>query len=145
MTESREPRLSNCPRCRAIFVRDMSCVCPKCIHAEDTDYSLIRDALAANPELGPEALAHTAGVPLSCVMRMIDEQQLASDSPNNGAICGQCGEEAISQAKRLCIACLLDLDRRLGEELRVAQLNKRPPVRGVARHVHEVLTAKRRG
>jgi len=124
---------------------DISRVCTKCIHAEDTDYSLIRDALLENPEMGSEALAHTAGVTIACVMRMIDTEQLASESPDNSAICGQCGADAISQAKRLCIACLLDLDRRLGEELRIAQLNKRPPVRGVARHVHEVLSAKRRG
>lgn len=145
MTESTEPRLSICPRCRAIFVQDISPVCTKCIHAEDSDYALIRDALVEDPGMGQEELAQAAGVTLVCVMRMLEEKQLASERPGNDAICGQCGEPALSDAKRLCIGCLLDLDRRLGEEVRVAQRNKKPPVRGVARHVHEVLTAKRRG
>ena len=38
MTSKHEPRLSNCPRCRAIFVRGEMPVCAKCIHAEDADY-----------------------------------------------------------------------------------------------------------
>ena len=144
MPISQEPKLSNCPRCRAVFVRLDSSVCCKCIHAEDTDFSLIRDALAENPALAPEELAYTAGVTFAGVLRMLDEEHLASESPDNGAICGQCGDPAISNAKRLCVRCLLDLDRRLGEELKLAQQNKKLPPRGVARHVHASFTAKRR-
>ena len=144
MSVQQEPKLASCPRCRAIFVRTDWPVCRKCIHAEEADFSLMRDALSEHPNLTPERLATAANVTLACVLRMLDEEQLSNDTPEDSPECKQCRAPALNNGQGLCIACLLDLDRRLGEELETARANKKPPIRGVAHHVHEELASKRR-
>ena len=143
MSVDLEPKLASCPRCRAIFVSMDWAVCQKCVHAEEADFSLMRDVLSRNPNLTPERLARNANVTLACVLRMLDEKQLSNDKPGGTSICNQCKAPALDNGQGLCIGCLLDLDRRLGEELNTARANKRPPIRGVAHHVHEMLSAKR--
>ncbi len=144
MSVQQEPKLASCPRCRAIFVRTDWSVCQKCIHAEEADFSLMRDALSENPNLAPERLAMTACVTLACVLRMLDDEQLSNDNPESAPECKQCGAPALNNGQGLCLGCVLDLDRRLGQELDTARANKKPPIRGVARHVHEMLSSKRR-
>ena len=144
MSVQHEPDLANCPRCRAIFVPGEWQVCQKCIHAEEADFSLIRDALSENPDLDPKKLAQSVSVTLRCVLRMLDDEQLSNENPDRSPECKQCGAPAVKNGQGLCISCLLDLDRRLGQELNAARLNKKPPIRGVARHVHEMLCSKRR-
>ena len=144
MSVRQEPKLASCPRCRAIFVLTDWSVCGKCIHAEETDFSLMRDVLSQSPNLTPERLAMAANVTLACVLRMLDEEQLSNASPEGSPECKQCGAPALNNGQGLCIGCLLDLDRRLGQELNTARANRKPPIRGVARHVHDMLTSKRR-
>ncbi len=144
MSVQKEPSLANCPRCRAIFVRTEWNVCQKCIHAEEGDFSLIRDAASKNPDLTPVELASSASVTLACVLRMLDEKELSNQNPDSHVQCSQCSAQAVNNGHGLCISCLLDLDRRLGEELKIARSNQKPPVRGTAHHVHDQLSAKRR-
>ncbi len=144
MSVQKEPHLANCPRCRAIFVRTEWGVCQKCVHAEEGDFSLIRDVLSECPNLTPEELAGRASVTLACVLRMLDEEELTNQNPDSHVQCTQCSAQAINNGHGLCIGCFLDLYRRIGEELAVARSNQKPPVRGVAYHVHDLLHAKRR-
>ena len=144
MSVVREPKLASCPRCRAIFVRTDWPVCQKCVYAEEADFSLMRDALSENPHLTPDKLSKTAKVTLACVLRMLDDKQLSNENPGGPPECAQCQAPALNNGQGLCLGCLLDLDRRLGEELKRARANKKPPLRGVARHVHEILSSKRR-
>lgn len=143
MSVLKEPTLANCPRCRAIFVRTEWGVCQKCVHAEEGDFSLIRDVLSECPNLTPEVLAFRVSVTLACVLRMLDEEELTNQNPDRHVQCSQCRAQALNNGHGLCIGCLLDLDRRIGEELVVARSNQRPPLRGVAYHVHALLQAKR--
>ena len=144
MPVQKEPGLANCPRCRALFVRTEWYVCPKCIHAEEADFRLIRDALSNDSNLPPDELAIHSSVTLACVLRMLDEEELSNQNPDSQVQCSQCSAQAVNNGRGLCIRCLLDFDRRLGEELIIARSNQKPPLRGVAHHVHEQMTAKRR-
>ena len=144
MFVEQEPSLANCPRCRAIYVRTEWHVCHKCIHAEEADFSLIRDALSRNSNLTPDELAFSSSVTLASVLRMLDEEELSNQNPDSQVQCSQCKAQALNNGRGLCIGCLLDLDRRLGEELNIARANRKPRLRGVAYHVHELLSAKRR-
>ncbi len=144
MSVQQEPSLANCPRCKAIFVRFEWHVCQKCIHTEEADFSLIRDVLSKKPDLTPDELAISSSVTLACVLRMLDEEELTNQNPDSEVQCIRCSAQALNNGHGLCISCLLDLDRRLREELNVARSNQKPPPRGVAYHVHQLLTAKRR-
>lgn len=144
MSVQQEPSLANCPRCKAIFVCFEWHVCQKCIHAEEADFSLIRDVLSKKPDLTPDELALSSSVTLACVLRMLDEAELTNQNSDSEAQCVRCSAQALNNGHGLCISCLLDLDQRLREELIVARSNQKPPLRGVAHHVHEEMSAKRR-
>jgi len=105
--------LAKCARCGGPYDKIRSLVCPSCQPKEDTDYEKIRDTLSKHPNLKAHELAEAAGVERACVLRMMDEGYLASESLLDPTKCGRCGAPAISRAKRLCQRCLIELNQDL--------------------------------
>ena len=143
MGAKQESKLAKCGRCKTLFVRAHSHVCERCVGAEDSDFIRIRDVVAERPYLGPEELAEKASVPVACVLRMMDQDLLAAQGDE--ALCGRCGAPAINVTQRLCTGCLYDLDRELSVELNAIRMKLPQSLRGVAHHVHAMLSSKRRG
>jgi len=138
-----EPELAHCARCKRLYVRLQFNVCESCRTVEEVDFARIREELARTPELTADELAERAGVPVACVLRMLDEGLLARTSDDQ--ICGRCGAPAIGPKQRLCTACLLDLDRQITQELNEAQMRKRAQVmKGKAQGLWAMLRARRR-
>jgi ribosomal protein L37E len=137
-----------CPRCEQPFFKIGVQVCPKCQGEEEADYARINEVLAASPGLDADAVAEEAGVKLSCVLRMLKSGRLqaVSDDP---AVCGRCGAPAISHSKKLCLACLGELDQQCADamrEMRESLRGKRSNALGSKPHqVHETLELKREG
>lgn len=110
--------LAKCARCGFPYDKIRSLVCQKCQPKEDTDYEKIRDTLSRYPDLKVQELADAAEVNAACVLRMVDEGYLAGESLIDPPKCGRCGKRAISRARRLCQACLADLNKQLMESIR---------------------------
>lgn len=109
--------LAKCARCKKLFGRIASRVCPHCQADEDADFAKIHHVIAKNPGMKAESVAIMAGVDLDCVLRMLDEGRLGVVEVSEKPKCGRCGAPAISHAKRLCEHCLAELDRQCAEAI----------------------------
>lgn len=102
--------LATCPRCKKMFEKVRSLVCPKCQDDETADYDKIRAILDTDPDLNAEQVSVEADVDVPCVMRMIDEGLISNVDMADAVKCGRCGAPAISRNKKLCQACLEKLN-----------------------------------
>ncbi len=137
-------KLAKCPRCRKLFTREATLVCPTCQPYEDADYERIADVLAGALDLSVEGVAKKAGVSAACVLRMLDSGRIQVDAAREKAVCGRCGKPAISKRLRLCQACLSKLDQEWAQTVRgmyEALQAKAAPESPQA--VHETLQKKR--
>ena len=104
--------LSKCPRCEKIFDKSNFPVCNGCREAEEADYTLVRDTIAANSDLTAEEVSEECGVDLVVVKRMLDTGKVKLVFPGDLSVtCGRCGAPAISASKKLCQGCLDALNR----------------------------------
>ena len=122
--------LSKCARCGKIFSKIVTPVCPKCEPEEDADYAKIHNVISKHAGLKAEDIAEKAGVAVECVMRMLMEGRLRFAETNEKPTCGRCGAPAISMAKRLCEACLVELDRECASAMRDLQKDMPRGVQG---------------
>ena len=143
MGAKQESKLAKCGRCKTLFVRAHSHVCERCVDAEDSDFIRIRDVVVEQPHLGLEELAEEANVQVTTVLRMMHQDLLAAGADK--ALCGRCGAPALNLTQRLCTGCMFDLDRELSVELNAIRMKLPRSLRGVAHHVHAMLSSKRRG
>ena len=139
-----DPTIVMCPRCDRIFTQTASPVCYNCQPMEDADYKSIQRALENSDEdLSVEGLAEEADVSLACVMRMLDAGRIAKTNMMSSVKCGRCGAPAINSRKRLCAACLSNLDRECAEAMKKMKPGKVPPGGKTRSNVHEILQEKR--
>ena len=100
--------LAACVRCKKLFTKEQSPICPECQPDEDADIEKVRGIIADSPDMNAEQVADKAEVEVGVVLRMIEggiiEQVGALESA--GIVCGRCGAPAISASKKLCQACL---------------------------------------
>ena len=130
--------LTKCPRCKRIFDKLHSPVCPKCQDAEDADYDKIRAVLDRQPSLNAEQVSEEAHVEVDCVMRMLEEGLIANVSLTQKVKCGRCGAPAISMNKKLCQACLEKLNTEVAQAQSRIKLSEKKDVQ-----VGEFLHARR--
>jgi NMD protein affecting ribosome stability and mRNA decay len=137
--------LATCPRCKRIFDKICSSVCPKCQDDENADFDKIRTVLERDPNLNAEQVAAEAEVTLQCVMRMLEEGLIANVSLTESVKCGQCGAPAISMSKKLCQACLEKLNVRVAAAQSKIKLKQKKQVQiGEYLHARKALEEKRR-
>jgi hypothetical protein len=137
--------LAKCDRCGKLFAKTESGICPNCIPDEERDHEAVRTCLNEHPNLSAEAISELTGVAIKCVMRMID-QGLVTNSIFTGAVkCGKCGAPAISASKKLCNACLEEMNRRVAKQRSEISKHASKVVK-VGEHVpiRETLDEKRR-
>ncbi len=140
--------LAKCPRCKKMFNKSGSLVCPKCQPQEDEDADNVRQAVEEHPNLSAEGVSELTGVDVQVVMRMIDSGAIASTITLDGLDikCGRCGAPAISASKKLCQGCL----EKLNAEVAVAQrsvkldLKKAPQIGTYNMNVRQTLDDKKR-
>lgn len=137
-------KLDNCARCRRVFPRVQSPVCPDCQPMEDADYEKIRDVLDYDSEYSAEEVAEAAEVSIECVLRMLDAGMISSAVFGDEVRCGRCGAPAISRSKRLCRACVIKLDAEFTKAVSQTRLNKRAQEEAAAEKVREMVDAKRK-
>lgn len=113
--------LSKCARCKKLFSKIQSPVCPRCQPDEDADFAKIHHVIGKHAGLKAEEIAAQAEVDLGCVMRMLNEGRLGFEVLTEKPVCGRCGAPAISMAKRLCESCLAELDRECASAIRDIQ------------------------
>lgn len=102
--------LDKCARCAKLFDRVDSPVCTACAPEEEADRSRVRDVLDGSQDLDAEQVAEAAKVDVTVVLRMINNGLISSLATEARPPCGRCGAPAISLAKKLCRACLEELD-----------------------------------
>ena len=113
--------LAKCVRCKKMFNKIKSAVCPTCMPQEETAYDLIRATIRDNPDMNAKGVAALSRVEEDVVHRMLKEGLISSTALNSGAKCGMCGGKAISAAKKLCQPCL----DKLNSEVTKAQASVR--------------------
>lgn len=113
--------LAACVRCKKLFAKDQSPICPACQPDEDADVEKVRGIIANSPHLKTEEVAEQAEVEVGVVLRMIDEGiiERVGAFGTSQLVCGRCGAPAISASKRLCQPCL----DKLNAEVAMAQAN----------------------
>ena len=102
--------LAPCARCKKLFSKVQSPVCPECDSDEQADIDKIRDLLEESPDLTTEDLAKKGEVDIAVVKRMLDKGVIAVMTGAESIKCGRCGAPAISLAKKLCQPCLEKLN-----------------------------------
>ena len=108
--------LASCLRCKKMFDKVKTSVCLKCLPAEEEDYDKIRASLDNIPNQTAEDLAETTGVEMECVLRLLNSGRIQTIISDVEVKCGKCGAPAISVTKRLCEACLRDMNAQLARE-----------------------------
>lgn len=122
--------LAKCPRCARMFNKKNAPVCPQCQQDEDADYEKVRHALEEHPDLTPQQVSERTGVEVSCILRLLDEGLIASTPElEKKAVCGRCGAPAISLSKRLCEACLQELNAEVARAQASIKLSKKKNLR----------------
>ncbi|MFO7977001.1 MAG: hypothetical protein R6V12_20510 [Candidatus Hydrogenedentota bacterium] len=122
--------LSKCPRCSRMFNKQTEMVCPLCQPDEDADYESVRQALAEHPNLTAQELTELTGVELSCILRLLGAGRIASLADlENKAVCGRCGAPAISLSKRLCKACLEELNAEVAKAQASIKLERKKEIK----------------
>jgi predicted amidophosphoribosyltransferase len=137
--------LAKCARCEKLFAKVTNDICPSCVPLEELDHEKIRGCLSDHPDLSAEGLSEMTGVSLACIMRMID-QGLVTNSLFTGTVkCGKCGAPAISPSKRLCHACLEEMNQRVAKHRGQIEQQQRKQVRiGEFATVRRSIDEKRR-
>jgi flagellar operon protein (TIGR03826 family) len=112
------PEMRNCIRCKRIFLRSTSPVCPACVQKEEDDFILVRDYIREHPHCGLQKVEEETGVTMEMLLKFLreDRLQLSSESGMKGALkCQKCGE-AIDVGK-YCDRCTNELSAGLTEAL----------------------------
>jgi ribosomal protein L37E len=137
--------LASCPRCKKLFDKTRSVVCPRCQDDENVDFDKIRAVLDRNPNLNAEQLAEQAQVSVDCVMRMLEEGLIASVNLMEKVKCGRCGGPAISMNKKLCQACLEELNAQVAQAQGKIKMGQKKQVQvGKYLHARRAFEEKRR-
>lgn len=137
--------LAKCERCEKLFAKTDNPICPNCVPDEERDHETVRSCLSEHPNLSAEAISELTGVAVKCVLRMID-QGLVTNSIFTGAVkCGKCGAPAISASKKLCNACLEEMNRRVAKQRSQLEQHTAKAVRvGEGLSVRRTIEEKRR-
>ena len=101
--------LTKCIRCVKLFNKIDSPLCQDCIPLEEDDFETIRAYVNLNEHKNANEVSEATNVDIKCVLRMIDNGNIAtvSNSESSGPIsCGQCGAPALSSTQKLCQKCL---------------------------------------
>lgn len=138
--------LAKCIRCDNLFDKTKQPVCAACLPDEESDYETIRAVVDEHPDMSAEAVAELSDVGLQVVMRMLDQGLVTNTSQiGGGAACGRCGSPAISASKKLCHACLEQLNQNVLKQKQDFNTQKKKSVEvGGASTVREMLEQKRR-
>lgn len=138
--------LAKCVRCNNLFDKRDVPICPACVPEEEEDHEKIRAVVEAQPDLTADAVAGLADVGLQVVMRMLDQGLVTNVSSSSlESKCGRCGAAAISASKKLCHACLEELNQNVLKEKRVLNTQKKKSVEvGGASTVRDMIEQKRR-
>jgi len=108
--------LATCPRCKKLFSKTETPVCPSCNEAEEADYKKVREILDAQPGLTPEQVSKEADVDVAVVNRMLKDGVLEFAEKGGSLLCGRCGKApAMSASKRLCQPCLDALNAQVAQ------------------------------
>lgn len=139
--------LASCARCKKMFSKNLSPVCPGCQEAEDLDIEKVRKIIERAPNLSAEELAEESEVDLEVVQRMVKGGMLVSVTMELAEIkCGRCGAPAISPSKKLCQACLDKLNAEVAQAQSRIQLGARraPEIGSYDMNVRKTLEQKRK-
>ena len=116
--------LASCPRCERMFDKqDGKTVCETCERDEMDDIERVAEYVSQHPDVSPAMVAAALDMDTSIVMRAVEAGRIAQVREDVKVPCGRCGAPAISFSKKLCEACLAQLDAELARER--AHLNQK--------------------
>ena len=122
--------LASCQRCKKLYQKIRSNICPTCEIAEEEDYEKVRKFLGEFPNRNAEQVSEETGVPIDSVLRFIDAGRVEAVGITGTSTvkCGRCGAPAISTTKKLCEACLQALNAELARSQSQIKLPKKKGV-----------------
>ena len=68
--------LASCQRCKKLFEKIRSPICPSCEDLEEEDYEKVRQALVDHPNSSAEQLSEVSGVAIECVLRLLAQGRI---------------------------------------------------------------------
>lgn len=122
--------LASCARCKKLYQKIRSNICPTCEINEEEDYEKVRKHLGEHPNRNAEQVSEETGVPIDSVLRFIEQGRVEAMGVGNAinVKCGKCGAPAISVTKKLCEACLQALNAELAKQQSKIKLPKKKGV-----------------
>ena len=120
--------LASCQRCKKLYQKVRSNICPSCEATEEDEYEKVRKFLGEFPNRNAEQVSEETGVPLETVMRFINQGRVEAMGTSSNVKCGKCGAPAISLTKKLCEACLQALNAELARSQSMIKLPKKKGV-----------------
>ncbi|WP_052487372.1 hypothetical protein [Gordoniibacillus kamchatkensis] len=101
--------VDNCPRCGAIFNKNLRNLCPNCMKQMDDMLEVCESYLLRHDKATTEQLQQATGVPMDVIMKFIKEERKLSTKfyPNLTYPCEKCGR-GIREA-RICAKCGTEL------------------------------------
>lgn len=138
--------LASCVRCKQLFTKVKSAVCPKCQPEEEADLEKVRQELEERPNQSAEEVVEKTGVTRDCVMRLLEDGRIVNTMMMDAVKCGRCGAPAISPSKRLCQACLDKLNKEVLQAQSKIHLGPKKKFDGTdqPQSVHVTINSKRR-
>ena len=137
--------LAKCVRCKKMFNKIKTPVCPSCVPKEEAEFDIIRSTLRDNPDMNIQGISKLSGVDEDVIQRMLKEGLISSSALNESTKCGMCGQPAISAAKKLCQACLDKLNTEVTKAQASVRLgSKKDAEAGEFLNVRQALSDKRK-
>ncbi len=137
--------LSRCPRCKKLFSKHENAkyaACESCQEKEQNDYDRVREVLDQYGNLSAIEISEKTDIPLEVILRMCSQGWLETSEPSESVYCGRCGAPAISRTKRLCEACLIELQRECLKAMRDLKISLKEKARRTKLDVKETVEEK---
>lgn len=108
--------LANCSRCDQLFVKNVCDICQNCSQEEEAAFKVVYHFLCEqkNREATMNQIIEATGVEKAFIIRFMKKGRLrASQFPNLGYACEQCGTKIVSN--RICNRCAGQLKQTLNK------------------------------
>ncbi|MCD5325915.1 MULTISPECIES: TIGR03826 family flagellar region protein [Pontibacillus] len=115
--------LSNCPRCNALFVKNVKDICPNCYKEEEAEFDKVYKFIRKqkNRAATIDQVSEATGVDRDLIMKFVKEQRLRTSMfPNMAYPCERC-QSLITDGK-ICGECSEDIRSDLEQEEKVESL-----------------------
>ena len=115
----------NCPKCRRLFTKIISPVCPQCEKLEEEQFQVLRTFIEDEPCANINEISRATGITTKRILAYIREGRIQVSEGLMGELkCRQCGEPIYEG--NFCDSCTSKMAKNLSAAFGLAPDNKKP-------------------